>query len=318
MGLSMKNVWFLFSLFLISCCTSKKCFWKDCGCPSSFNQPWCSESSFSDGWCSESDDNCSTCDGVYCDSATDVTVVTTTTTTTSTTTASNSDITEFFEANSGEYSGEGTYYKLNGGTPSCEMTKSNMELAQSLQTVAVSPDDYFDGITCGMCIEVKTMEAGGETGHDVLTTPFTALVTNLCPGCAKGDLDILIDDSSPFTGRNPVTWRPVDCPVDSQPFRFRISSGSNGWYTKLQVRHAKRPVASVAFVGKDGSWVNLLRTPGFFDTNIENVDNYIQRPIENGPITVRVCDIYGNCENDAIPNYTTEVDQVGVHQFPNL
>merc|ERR1719242_1144309 len=327
MTFSMKSIFFLISLCrLFSCCTSEKCMYAGCGC-APFDNSWCSDSSFSAGWCSESAANCAQCSGFYCDdsSPTSTTSTSTTTspssTTTSTTTTSSSlSVAQFFQTPD-DYSGEGTYYKQNGGATSCEMTQSNMELARSLQNVAINEADYFDGITCGMCIELKTMVAGGH-GNDVISTPFIAVVTDLCPanngeGCAKGDIDILIDDSSSLTGRNPITWRPVDCPVASEPFRFRISSSSNGWYTKLQVCHAKRPVASVSVIGKDGSWVNLRRTPGFFDTDIPNVDDYIQRPLGNEPINVRVCDIFGNCENDVIPDYTPEVDQVGVHQFPN-
>jgi len=322
----MKSIFFLISLCLFSFCTSEKCMYAGCGC-APFDNSWCSDSSFSAGWCSESGANCAQCSGVYCaESSPTTTSSTTTSTTTSpssttTTSSSSTSVAHFFQASSAGYSGEGTYYKQNGGATSCAMTQSNMELARSLQNVAINEADYFDGITCGMCIEVKTMEAGGH-GNDVVATPFVAVVTDLCPsnngaGCAKGDIDILIDDSSSLTGRNPITWRPVDCPVASEPFRFRISSSSNGWYTKLQVRHAKRPVASVSVIGKDGSWVNLRRTPGFFDTDIPNVDDYILRPLGNEPINVRVCDIFGNCENDVIPDYTPEVDQVGVHQFPN-
>jgi len=240
--------------------------------------------------------------------------VSTTTSTSSTSSPAGNDIAplgdmvNFFER---EHGRDASYY--TGYSGGCLMWDS--DLAQELTVVAVSTDDMYQGLACGTCVRVTSMTQRG--GGDVLPTPFTAIIGDLCENCQQGDLDFAIADKD---GRHDLIWEPVPCPVNNEPIQFRLTA-SHEWYVKVQVRHARYPVQSVAVVGKDGSWVDFrnagaLGGLGFFDSTIPNgVDTYIQRPFQY-PLTVRICDIYGNCIVDRIEELKNEVDQIGLHQFP--
>jgi len=214
----------------------------------------------------------------------------------------------FFEGTHGR---DATYYEGHSG--GCLMWDS--DLAQQLTVVAVSSDDLHAGLSCGTCVRVTSMTQRG--GGDVLATPFTAIIGDLCEGCQQGDLDFAISGK---TGRHDLTWEPIPCPVSNEPIQFRLTETNHDWYVKVQVRHARHPVQSVAVTGKNGEWVDFRNAGvfgglGFFDSNIPDVDTHIQRPFEY-PLTVRVCDIYGNCLIDRIEQLVNDVDQLGLHQFP--
>jgi len=214
----------------------------------------------------------------------------------------------FFEGTHGR---DASYYVGHSG--GCLMWDS--DLAQQMTVVAVSSDDLHEGLSCGTCVRVTSMTQRG--GGDVLATPFTAIIGDLCEGCQQGDLDFAISGK---TGRHDLTWAPIPCPVSNEPIQFRLTETNHEWYVKVQVRHARYPVQSVAVTGKNGDWVDFrnagaLGGLGFFDSNIPDVDNHIPRPFQY-PLTVRVCDIYGNCIVDRVEKLVNDVDQLGLHQFP--
>lgn len=221
----------------------------------------------------------------------------------------------------GQYRGEGTYWYPTHGACSMQDT----QLAETFTQVGLSHHDFFNGLSCGMCVEITSMEAGCDNheGCDVIETPVIGVVTNVCDECKTGDINIL--DLEGRTGRNPTSWRPIPCPgVAAEKLRYNIDQGSNDWYLKMQVRHALRPVKSLSLVGKDGSWIELQNTgfvepvsPGSFDSNIDDVDALIQRPFAF-PLAIRVCDIYDQCVEDTISELTMGIDLVGSQQFPSM
>merc|ERR1719483_1569050 len=166
-------------------------------------------------------EHCNMCAGKHSDSCGATSTTTSMTSTTTSTSSSSSpsgndiaplaDMVNFFE---GEHGRDASYYTGHSG--GCLMWDS--DLAQELTVVAVSTDDMYQGLACGTCVRVTSMTQRG--GGDVLPTPFTAIIGDLCEDCQQGDLDFAIADND---GRHDLIWEPVPCPVNNEPIQFRLS-----------------------------------------------------------------------------------------------
>jgi uncharacterized protein YjdB len=159
---------------------------------------------------------------------------------------------------------------------------------------------YDSSLTCGACVEVT-----GSKGSLVIR------IEDRCPECLYGDIDLseeafpLIDDK--IKGRVPISWKFVPCPVEGA-VKFYFKEGSSQWWTAVQVRNHKYPIAKLEYK-VNGQWVNVHR----------EMYNYfvVQSGMGPGPFSFRVTDMYGHIieENDIPLLVTTEID--GQNQFPN-
>jgi expansin len=97
-----------------------------------------------------------------------------------------------------EFEGEATYYDANG-TGACGFPASNDFL------VAAINDEQYSKANCGRCVEVT-----GPTGKVVVR------ITDKCPGCSSGDLDLSQTAFGKIAklsaGRIAIKWHFVTCP----------------------------------------------------------------------------------------------------------
>lgn len=63
---------------------------------------------------------------------------------------------------------------------------------------------------------------------------FWLAVTDECPECSSGDLDLAQNGD----GRYGVQWQPVQCNTGNTPAYYSFQ-GSNPYYTKLQVTNTR-------------------------------------------------------------------------------
>jgi expansin (peptidoglycan-binding protein) len=137
-------------------------------------------------------------------------------------------------------------------------------------------------------------------------------IVDLCPECQAGHLDLsreafaLIDEL--YLGRVPITWQIVS-PALPGPIVYHFKDGSNQWWTAVQVRNHRNPVAKLEYLDSGGQWVAVPRT----DYNYFVQTNPGMGP---GPYSFRVTDSYGNVLIDhGIPHIENgSVD--GAAQFP--
>ena len=109
-------------------------------------------------------------------------------------------------------------------------------------------------------------------------------------------------------GRIAIRWQVVS-PEVSGPIDYHFKDGSNQWWTAVQVRNHRNPVASFEYLTGSGEWVSVPRTAYnyFVQTN---------PGMGLGPYTFRVTDIYGNVlVNKDIPHQENE-SVAGTAQFP--
>eukprot|EP00903_Cladosiphon_okamuranus_P017318 g15956.t1 len=144
------------------------------------------------------------------------------------------------------FTGDATYYgAIPDGEGNCAIRPPLPSMYDGMIAVALNDAQYGDSVMCGACIEG---EGSGEgAGADPVEGPFKAYVTDRCPECAFGDLDLALSGD----GRWDITWRFVPCEDSSdQTFLFE---GSNDYYWKIQPRGGKSPVEKLWINGQEAA-----------------------------------------------------------------
>lgn len=104
-----------------------------------------------------------------------------------------------------EYNGDATAYggKIYGG--SCGF-KNNYN--QFIYGCAINKAQYNNSLTCGTCINIKYNNNN-----------IVAVVTDICPECKYGDIDLFEDGykqliNSKSYGREKIKWEFINCPSE--------------------------------------------------------------------------------------------------------
>lgn len=194
------------------------------------------------------------------------------------------------------HTGIATYYYATGaGACGFPATPGDLMVA------AMNAPEYNGSAVCGSFIRVKG--AKGEV---------TVRIVDLCPECQAGHLDLseqafaAIDDL--YKGRVDITWQLVS-PEISGPVVYHFKNGTNQWWTAVQMRNHRNPIAKFEFRNGSGVWVNVPRTTYnyFVQTN---------PGMGVGPFTFRVTDVYGNVLIDSGVPLLEDADHAGAGQFP--
>ncbi|MCG8700241.1 MAG: Ig-like domain-containing protein [Bacteroidales bacterium] len=193
------------------------------------------------------------------------------------------------------FTGDGTFYGYGGGG-NCSFPYPG----KPALTGAMNQVQYNGSEMCGACVEVT-----GRKGTLMIS------IEDRCPECKHGDID-LSEDAFPYIddkihGRVPISWKIVPCPVQG-PIKLYFKEGSSQWWTAVQVRNHKYPVAKLEYKVKE-KWVNVKRM----------MYNYflVASGMGPGPFDFRITDIYGSViiEKNVPLKITTEI--TGTKQFPD-
>jgi expansin (peptidoglycan-binding protein) len=193
------------------------------------------------------------------------------------------------------HTGEGTYYDATGAG-NCSFDPS----PQDLMVAAMNHTDYAQAALCGAYVEVT-----GPKGT------ATVKIVDRCPECATGDIDLskqafaLIADL--VAGRVPIRWRIVG-PDLQGPIVYRFKEGSNPYWTAVQIRNHRNPIASLEYRISGGTFKSIPRT----DYNYFVED----QGMGAGPYTFRVTDIYGHVLQDSDIPFVEGGEIPGSAQFP--
>jgi expansin (peptidoglycan-binding protein) len=207
-------------------------------------------------------------------------------------------------------SGQATYYFGANGSGNCTFAP----IPGDLMVAALSYLQYSDphpAAYCGAYAEVS-----GPKGT------ITVRIVDKCPdipdnldnpgtGCGNWHLDLspeafdMIADR--HLGRVPISWRIVS-PELSGPIIYHFKDGSNQWWTAVQIRNHRNPIAKFEYKNDQGQWVNVER----LDYNYF-VETSGMGP---GPYTFRVTDVYGNVLTDNGIVGGDNISRNGAKQFP--
>ena len=196
------------------------------------------------------------------------------------------------------HTGEATYYNEADGGGNCSFDPT----PQDLMVGAMNHTDYADSAICGAYVEL--------TGPNAT---ITIRIVDQCPECPAGNIDLSPLAFSKIAelvkGRVPITWRIVS-PDISGPIHYQFKEGSSQWWTAVQIRNHRNPIAKFEYLAKNGQFKAVPR---------ENYNYFVESSgMGPGPYTFRVTDSYGNVLTDSgiVLNVGGEV--AGAAQFPKL
>jgi expansin (peptidoglycan-binding protein) len=193
------------------------------------------------------------------------------------------------------HDGIATYYYATGNG-ACMFGESPGDL----MVAAINAEEYDNAAWCGAYVQVN-----GPHGA------VTVRIVDLCPGCDAGHLDL---SEQAFTaiaplhlGIVPIRWQVIS-PAVSGPIAYHFKDGSNRWWTAVQVRNHRNPIASLDY-WTGSAWVNVPRT---------SYNYFVQTGpgMGIGPYSFRVTDIYGNVLMDSGIPHAEDGTVNGGGQFP--
>jgi expansin (peptidoglycan-binding protein) len=136
------------------------------------------------------------------------------------------------------FTGDGTYYgESDGGN--CGLNNPVPSMYAGMVPVAMNKEQYEESAICGACLSVTGTGEG--SGANPIKGTFAAFVSDQCPECKRGDIDL----AQSGDGRWKVTWEVVPCPgVTMSDIVFQFE-GSNPYYYKIQPRQMRSPATRV-------------------------------------------------------------------------
>ncbi|KAL3131185.1 hypothetical protein ABBQ38_000489 [Trebouxia sp. C0009 RCD-2024] len=195
-----------------------------------------------------------------------------------------------------QYKGDATYYGKGGdkqGACGYGASKANsMDLPWSTgmtMTVAINDFQFASSLSCGMCVKFRGVGTG--IGTQPLPQQWQyAVVTNRCPECAPGSLDLAASGN----GRWDMQWVPIPCNVGRSTFFYHaVSDLSNPYYYSFSVSNTRVPLKNVE-LEEDGSWSSLRR-------DVSNSWN-ANGGTYNHPLHIRLTSVLGDVVEDWIPS----------------
>lgn len=193
------------------------------------------------------------------------------------------------------HEGIATFYSATGAG-ACSFDPS----PQDLMVAAMNAEEYDNSNVCGSYILVH-----GPKGS------VTVRIVDLCPECLAGHLDLSLEAftliAEPVQGRVDITWQLVS-PELAGPIAYNFKEGSNQWWTAVQVRNHRNPIAKFEYF--DGSaWVTVPRVSYNFFVQSEP-------GMGVGPYSFRVTDSYGHVLEDHNIPFVEDGTVNGANQFP--
>lgn len=194
------------------------------------------------------------------------------------------------------HQGIATYYNATGDG-ACTFGVS----PQDLMVAALNAPEYNNAAFCGAYVSVT-----GPKGTVVVR------IVDLCPECKAGHLDLSQEAFAKIAdlpqGLVPITWQVIS-PDLAGPIAYHFKDGSNQWWTAVQIRNHRNPIAKLEYRDGNGQWVPVPRT---------SYNYFVQTDpgMGLGPFAFRVTDIYGNILSDSgIPHIENGTIN-GAAQFP--
>jgi expansin (peptidoglycan-binding protein) len=190
--------------------------------------------------------------------------------------------------------GVATYYAATGaGACSFDPTPNDLDVA------AMDATEYAGSAACGTCVE-----ATGPKGT------VTLRIVDECPECEKGHLDLgkeafaKIADVS--AGKVSIAWSTVSCNV-SGPVQYHFKDGSSQYWTAIQVRNHRLPIAKLEAKKPSGELIELARQ----DYNYFVAD----KGVGSAGFSVRITSTTGEVLEDSLPAPTSDTTVAGTKQF---
>ncbi|BCY05955.1 expansin EXLX1 family cellulose-binding protein [Actinoplanes sp. L3-i22] len=170
--------------------------------------------------------------------------------------------------------GKATFYDLGGTSGNC-----SFEVPADDLYVALGPDQYADGASCGAYLDVT-----GPKGS------VRVKVFDSCPECDTGHLDLsrtaFKKIGSEVAGIISIKYKLVTNPSVPGPVTVRIKEGASQYWFAARIDNHANLLKSVQVAGPGGSFKSAYRT----DYNYWLIDS----GAGSGPYKLKLTDVYGN------------------------
>ena len=193
------------------------------------------------------------------------------------------------------HQGQATWYYATGDG-ACMFGPS----PQDMLVAAMNAEEYNNAAWCGAYVFVQ-----GPKGS------VTVRIVDLCPECKAGHLDLSREAFSRIAdlpqGLVDITWQLVS-PALSGPIAYHFKDGSNQWWTAVQVRNHRNPIARFEYYN-GSQWITVPRT---------DYNYFVQTEpgMGPGPYQFRVTDSYGYVLTDSGIPFVENGSINGAGQFP--
>jgi expansin (peptidoglycan-binding protein) len=187
-------------------------------------------------------------------------------------------------------SGYATYYDWANGGGNCLFDPT----PNDLMVGAMNPIDYAGSAVCGSYVSVK-----GPKGS------VNIRIVDQCDiDLSPAAFSVIADLPQ---GRVPIKWKVIPYPAQGN-IVYHFKEGSNQWWTAVQIRNHRYPIARFEYMTSGGIYKTVRRqTYNYF------VETTGMGP---GPFTFRVTDAYGHVLVDGGVPHVENGNAVGAAQFP--
>lgn len=192
--------------------------------------------------------------------------------------------------------GYATYYTWADGGGNCMFDPT----PNDLMVGAMNHIDYAGSAVCGSSVIMS-----GPRGE------VAVRIVDQCPECGQGDIDLSLQAFSRIAdttlGRVPISWKYVASAVQGNII-YHFKDGSSQWWTAVQIRNHRYPIASVEYKTPQGGFKAVNRLDY----------NYFVEPggMGPGPYTFRVTDVYEHVLIDSGIAHVENGNVSGTNQFP--
>ena len=160
------------------------------------------------------------------------------------------------------FNGDATTYggSVYGGSCGFKKIWSNPQQNSIIQFnygLAINSKQYNNSLSCGQCINIQY------NNHNKQTTSINTIVTDICPECKFGDLDLFTETYKTLInedpGRTPITWSFIECPenIVSNNLQLRIDE-INYYWLSIQPENFKCGISNI-FIFQHNQWIEMNR-----------------------------------------------------------
>jgi expansin (peptidoglycan-binding protein) len=173
-----------------------------------------------------------------------------------------------------QFQGDGTTYggQILGG--SCGFKNIwSIENKNFKYGVAINSKQYENSLACGKCVNIKYKNQN-----------INAIVVDICPECAYGDLDLFTETYNVLIqeepGRKPISWDFIDCPsnIISDSIQLRIDE-LNLYWLNIQPENFKCGFKKM-FIKQNNEWIEMIRNDNVMMGLFFNYNKKIDMPIQ--------------------------------------
>ena len=213
-----------------------------------------------------------------------------------------------------QFSGDATAFGGSNEGGFCGFKQKSFNYDSKIQ-VALNSKQWNNSLNCGRCVSISYQN----------TPPITALISNKCPECKYGDLDLfeeaysLIIKKSP--GREKIKWDFINCPSDFVVGNIKLRIDHiNQYWLSINPENFACGIVKMEILF-DTKWIEMDRNDD--DTNKKNKMNglfFIYHNFVKTPFQLKLASMYNDIiitpkydkiENILLTNKQFKCDKIG-------